>query len=413
MNYFTAIPALLMLLILSAFFSGSETALTALSQAKIRDLVSKKKKCSKYIETLKDNPTKLLVTILIGNNLVNIGAAAYATFIFTYLFGSSGIGIATGVMTFLVLVFGEIMPKSYAYKHSVAMSQVVSPVLYYLQIILYPLIWVFSRFVKSFVHKEGDDEKPKITEDELKAMVSIGAEDGAINRREQELIENILEFNDKKAEDVMTPRVKVKGIEDDFTLQDAMDYALAQNHTRYPVYKDSLDNIVGILSLKELVKLMNEHSPTVKLEKCRLKPVLHVPNFKKIHTLFRDFQKRREHIAVVLDEHGGTSGIITLEDLLEEIVGDIIDEHEVTEDQIKKIKKDEYMVSGDTLIEDICEELQLDLPEAYYRTVSYLILKKLGRFPYMDEKIEYPNFTIQVVEKSAKRIRQVVIKKTR
>lgn len=359
---------------------------------------------------LKTHPIELLVTILIGNNVVNIGASAYATLIFTNLFGSSGVGVATGVMTFFILIFGEILPKSFATKFSWPIARVSGPILYYLRLAIYPLVKGLGHFVRTFISKKASgDEKMTITEDELKALVSIGAEEGAINRREQEMIENILEFNDTKSSDVMTPRVRVDGMDEDFTIQEAIDFAINSGHTRYPVYKENLDNIVASVSIKQLLQLRNQHSPTKKLKEIALKPMFMIPHFKKIHTLFREFQKSRQHIAVVIDEHGGTSGIVTLEDLLEEIVGDIVDEHEIDPGYIEKIKKNEYLVSGEATIEDISDALGVELPEAYYRSINYLILKTLSRFPHKDEVIEYPQCTLKIVQKNKKKIEKVLI----
>lgn len=411
MDYYSGTTILFVLVVLSAFFSGSETALTAISPGKVRNMLSKNVSGARHVNFLKSNPIELLVTILVGNNLVNIGASAYATLIFTNLFGSSGVGIATGVMTFFILIFGEILPKSFASKYSWQIARIAGPFLYYLRLALYPLIKIMARFVKSFIKKkENEEEKLTITEDELKALVSIGAEEGAINKREQEMIENILEFNDTKASDVMTPRVKIEGVDEEMTIQEALDFAVESGHTRYPVYKVNLDNIVASVSIKQLLQLRKNHSPNKKLKDLSLKPMLMIPNFKKIHTLFREFQKSRQHIAVVLDEHGGTSGIVTLEDMLEEIVGDIVDEHEVDTGYIEKVKKNEFLVSGEATLEDITEALGIELPEAYYRSINYLILKTLSRFPHKDEVIDYPQCEIKVVQKNKKKIEKVLIK---
>lgn len=409
MDYPSGGLVLVILILFSAFFSGSETALTAVSAGKVRSMLAKNVRGSRYVQFLKNNPIELLVTILLGNNAVNIGASAYATVIFTEIFASKGVGIATGVMTFFILIFGEIVPKAFANRHIWPCARIAGPILYYLRLLFYPVVKILAYFVRSFMKKTKDEESVTITEDELKAMVSIGAEEGAINRREQEMIENILEFNDTKASDVMTPRVRVDGMDEEMSIEQALDFAMKSGHTRYPVFKENLDNITSSVSIKNLLQFRSQNSGTKKLKDLPLKAMFMIPHFKKIHTLFREFQKSRQHMAVVLDEHGGTSGIVTLEDLLEEIVGDIVDEHEIDPGYIEKIKAKEFLVSGETTIEDVAEELNIDLPEAYYRSINYLILKTLSRFPHRDEVIDFPQCSMKVVQKNKKRIEKVLI----
>lgn len=408
------IITLLVLLILSGFFSGSETAIISVSDAKVRSLTKEKKRGSHTLSILKKNPHKLLITILIGNNLVNIGASVLATVVFTNLFGSTGLGIATGVMTFLVLVFGEITPKSFATKYSVAISLFVAKPLYILQVILTPIIWIMDKLVKllmSVMGSEYNDED--VSEEEIKALIELGAEKGSIEKREKELLKNILQFNDITVEEVMTPRVSIEALPVESTLQEAIDFVIKKSHSRIPIYEDTIDNVVGIVTIKDVLMLSEQFNDNKKLENCELKKPLVVPVSKKIDVLFKEFQKARTHLAIVLDEYGGTAGLVTLEDLLEEIVGEIIDESDVEEMPIKAVSEYEIEAHGITKLEDINDYLGINLKGNDKEAISALILDKLHRFPKTGEVIKFPHATVKVLKMHDNKIVRVSVEKKR
>ena len=407
-----SILILVVLIFLSAFFSASETALTSLSPAKIRDLCDKKVKFSKLVEKLKVDSNKLLITILIGNNVVNILASVYATVVFTKLFDSNAIGIITGIMTLLVLIFGEVVPKTFAAKYSASFSLFVSPFLYVLSKVLAPVIWALNLIVKGIEKLTGAEGiKFQASEDELLAMANLGAEEGSIQAEERELIENILEFNDIFAEQVMTPRMLIESLPSSTTIKDAGEFALDHTHSRIPVYEHKQDNVIGIVTVKDILFHLQKGEFDKKLKNLDLQQVLHVPETKKINDLFREFQKSHIHMAMVMDEYGSVTGLVTLEDLLEEIVGEIIDEHDKENDVITKIGNSEWEVNASVEIYDLNQELGVTLPAPEHKPLSFLILQTLNRFPRKGEKIEISGFTFIVDEMHGKRIEKISIEK--
>lgn len=408
------ILTLLVLLILSGFFSGSETAIISISDAKVRSLLKEKKRGSGTLNLLKQNPHKLLITILIGNNLANIGASVLATVLFTQIFGSSGLGIATGVMTLLILVFGEITPKSFATKYSVGISLFVAKPLYFLQIIFSPIIWVMDKLVKFLIGIMGSEYNDEgVSEEEIKALIELGAEKGSIEKREKELLKNILQFNDITVEEVMTPRVSMETLPVESTLQEAIDFVIKKSHSRIPLYKDTIDNVVGLVTIKDVLMLSEQFHDNKKLENCELKQPLVVPVSKKIDVLFREFQKARTHLAIVLDEYGGTAGLVTLEDLLEEIVGEIIDESDIEEMPISKVSEYEIEAHGVTKLEDINDYLGINLKGNGKEAISALILDKLHRFPKEGEIVEFPHAKVKILKMHDNKIMRVSVEKKR
>ena len=402
------------LLLLSAYFSASETALISLSAGKVRALVEKKKPGAALVERLKSNPHKLLITVLVGNNLVNISASVYATIVFQKLLGDSALGIITGVLTLIILVFGEIVPKTLAQRHAAFLSLLVAPPLYIFSVIFTPIIWSLDGIVKGFLFITGKLHKEKsVTEDELKAFVSLGAEEGTIEKDEQEFIENVLEFGDTRVEEIMVPRVNVQALPLEATFKEAVDFVMRHHHSRIPVYRDTIDNIVGILTVKDLLRYVRRERPDATLWTIPLLEPLRVPGSKKINELFEEFQKRRVHLAIVLDEHGGTRGLITLEDVLEELVGEIEDEFdkEAKPQNVRKIGKTEVEVTGKATICEINEALGITIPGAEHRTISYYITETLGHFPKRGEVIEGKGFTVTVDEMKKHTIVKVTVEK--
>jgi CBS domain containing-hemolysin-like protein len=405
---------LVFLIFLSSVFSGGEVAFISLSQAKVKSFSEKKDPVYHIIAKLKKNPQKLLITILIGNNLVNIGASVVSAAYAIRLFGSQSLALVTAILTFLILLFGEIMPKSFAQKHAVSIAKTLAYPFLILEYILWPIIIFFEFIIKLFMKLGGDKKITSITEEELIAMVDIGKEEGTIEAHEQTFITNILEFSDTQVEEVMTPRLKIKALEANTSLQDALQFFMEQSHSRIPVYEKNIDNIIGILTIKNILQYINTKNLNKKVKEAELLEPLIVPHSKAIKALFNDFKHKRVHLAIVVDELGQVVGLVTLEDLLEEIVGEIEDEEDIHEVLIKKIDNQTWMVEGKTPIETVEEELKLNFEEIFpiHKPISFIILAVLKRFPKTGEKIELPQVTLIVEQMGKKRIERVkIIKK--
>jgi len=408
---YTQLSILLGLVVLSGIFSGSETALISISQSKVDELVSKKVRNSQVLKKLKRDPHKLLITVLIGNNIVNIGASAYAAIVFTDIFGSSGIGIATAIMTFFILIFGEITPKSFAHQHAVGVALFIAKPIYLLQLILFPVVWLLGKIVDLVNFVFGNKKSFTVTEGELVAMLKIGAQEGSIEKHERELIENVLEFNDIKVEEVMTPRVAIEAIDSNMTIQEAVDFVIKHTHSRIPVYQNNIDNIVGVISIKELLRYFDECSPKKKIKSLKLPLPLEVPFSKKINKLFSEFQRKHIHMAIVIDEYGGTTGLVTLEDLLEEIVGDIVDEFDIHETPLEIIDNNNIIASGATLIEDINDFFKIKFGSNERDTINGYLTEHLHRFPREGEIVKFPNIKVLILKMGKNVIKNVKITK--
>lgn len=391
---------LLILLVLSGFFSASETALMSLSHAQVRTMTQKKKPGAIIVKRLTAHPHKLLITILVGNNLVNVWASVYAAFVFEQIFDSMAIALVTAIMTFFILMFGEIIPKSFATTHNKRFSRLVAPPLLGLQTILWPIIWILEKCIAILIKAFGGKSKhlqKKVTEEELKAMVSIGAEEGSIEHREKELIENVLEFTDTRVEEIMTPRIEIEALPESTSVKEAAEFIVNHSFSRIPVYRKSVDHIVGVVNVKEVLEAMSDQEGSKTLGQIHPAKALKVPHSMQISRLFHLFQKKRTHMAIVLDEHGGTFGLITLEDVLEEIVGEIIDETDIDEAHYKKISDDTVLASGRAVLEDLSKELDIVFPQPDHKTISYMIVEKLGRFPKKGEVIKFDKFEVKVL----------------
>ena len=409
----TDLALLIILILISGAFSGAEIALTSLSAAKVKTLKDDTRFGSRSVYKLKQHPESLLITILIGNNLVNILATVVATLWGVRVFGDSAVGIVTGSLTFLILVFGEITPKTYAQKHADGFARLMAGPLLTLTYILYPIIWLLEKLIRGLMKiLKAKSPIKSMSEEELLAMVDIGTQEGVIEEHEQELIENVLEFTDTTAEEIMTSKADFESLEFNTPIQDAAHFFTTHSHSRIPVYRDTIDNIIGIITVHDILKIIHDPAKTIKnLADLRYTLPIVVPKTKSINKLFREFQKRRQHIAIVVDERGHTVGLITMEDILEEIVGDIVDESDQEKDMITSIGKNEWLADGLATIEEVNEAtgVELDYPE--HQTVSLLILEKLQGFPHLGEKIRHGNLEFQVKTMSKKKIEEVIITK--
>jgi CBS domain containing-hemolysin-like protein len=398
---------LFVLLLLSGFFSSAETALFSISKAKAIHLAKEKGPANKLIKKMKADPHRLLTTILIGNNVVNIGASAIATAITIDLFASHAVGIATGVMTFLILIFGEIFPKSIATRNNILIARLVIFPLYWLSILFTPLI-VFLNFIPKLTGKIH--KKPIVTEEELMTFVEVVEEEGGIEEEEKALIENIFEFDDTNASEIMAPRADMFVIDVNEELK--LEEIVKSGFTRIPVIEGDIDHVVGILNIKDLLMHQATSNEAIDVRKIMREPYF-VPENKKLDNLLQQFKKRKQHMAIVVDEHGGISGLITLEDALEEIVGEIIDETDTVEPHIVKTRPNEWRVLGKSEIDEVNATIEMNIPDSReYDTFSGYVLDKIGRIPQEKEEIALGHFLVTVKEMDGNRIREYIVRQT-
>ena len=400
---------LVILVALSSFFSASETALMSLSRIRIRHLVDENIKGAKLLEKLTNDPNKLLGSILIGNNIVNIGASALASSLAMKLFGDSGVALATGVMTVLVLIFGEITPKTIAKQKSEQISLRIIKIINIVVKVLTPLVFVFTHISQVFIKllgAEPDVNESFITQEELKTMVGVSEEEGVLEEEEKEMIFNVFEFGDLQVKDVMIQRVDIVAVNVDVTYDEILDVIKQEQFSRIPVYNETIDDIVGVLNIKDLLFISDEDKKNFDIKKFMRDP-FYTFEFKKVMELFAEMKKSRNHISIVLDEYGGTVGIATIEDLVEEVVGEIEDEYDQEEKEIQCINEKEYMLEGSTRLHDIKDIIGLDLESDEFDSIGGLIIGELGRFPEEKEEVTYNNIKFIVEEVDKNRIKKV------
>src|SRR6056297_580714 len=399
-------------LFLSGFFSMSETALFSISKVKAFHISKDGSKSGRLILEMKEASHTLLTTILIGNNLVNIGASSLATSLAMGYFQSNAVGIATGVMTLLILVFGEIFPKSFATHNNVVVSRAVIYPIYWLSKILWPLIFVLNFIPK--LHGTIYNSQETVTEDELMTMVEVVEGEGEIKEEEREYITNIFEFDDTYCSEIMTPRADMFVVD----AAEGLDIpgVLKTGFSRIPVIEDNIDNIVGILHIKDLFSRYLENkgsdAPLGSLDiKSIMKKPYFIPESKKLDSLLKAFKAKKSHMAVVVDEYGGVSGIVTLEDVVEEIFGEIADESDKNTPDIVKLKGNKWLVLGRTDIYHLNKELHLGIPEsANYDTVSGFFLELVERIPKPGESIRMNKWLFSVEDMDGNRIQSFIIK---
>lgn len=374
-----------------------------LSKIRIKKMVEDNVKGANTVEKLIKNPSKLLSAILIGNNIVNIGASALATSIAIDIYGDTGVGIATGAMTLLVLIFGEITPKSLAAQNSEKIALKVAKPINVITIILNPIIVFLTRLTNFLVRMLGgrvDTNQPFITEEELKTIVSVSHEEGVLEGEEKDMIYNVFEFADTQARDVMTTRTDMVAVEVNTSYWDIIKIFKEEQFSRIPVYENTIDNIIGILYVKDLL-FLEDNKGQFDLKKYIREPYF-TYEFKPVTELFNEMRTNRIHMAIVLDEYGGTEGLVTIEDLIEEIVGDIEDEYDKHVDEIQVIKEDEYLVYGSTRIEEINEMIGTSIESEDFDSIGGFVMGVIGRLPEAGETIEYNNikFIAEAVEKN-------------
>ena len=399
---------LAILLILSGIFSGSETALTSLSLARAQALHREGRRGATAVYRLKKEPAPMLIAILIGNNLVNVGASALATVVATDWFGHLGPGIAVGVITLLLLVFGEITPKSLATHYAERISLVAGPMLYAFMRAIYPLVWLFLSLTNLAHRLAGKQGDPLVTEAELISMVEHGEEEGTIEADEREMIERVFSLNDLRAEDVMTPRRRVFSLDGRRTLQDLTTEVIKEAYSRVPLHGDNPNVILKVLFARDLLEAMVTGRMDISALEIGREP-LFIPANQMIDKLLPLLRKHKQHMALVVDDSGYLEGVLTLEDILEEVVGEIYDESDEAPEQFETLTDGGILVSGHVELRVIEDFFDIEIPGKPTDRVSHWILNHTARIPAKDESFLFDGMKVHIRDASQRHIRQVAI----
>ena len=399
------LAALAGLIGLSGFFSGLEVSLVGTSQATVEQLVKEKRRGSKALQKLKSNPGWMMSAVNLGNNLVNIGSSALATVVAIKLFGDSGLGIAVGIMTFLIIIFGEVTPKTYCNANATKVALRSSGILLMFSYATYPVVWVLERITRVMIKLTGSDyHPPALTENEIKGIIDQGHRDDALESHERDLVHRALEFDDTVIRSVMTPRRKMQLLPAKMLLFEALPIINQNSHSRIPIYGETHDDIVGFIHVRDVLREMESENKMKTLEQIARSPVF-ASQEKMVSALLKEMKGRKTHMAIVIDEHGGVEGLVTLEDLIEEIIGDIEDETDSPQSShYHSIDKDTIITSGEIEIEEINEIFKSELPEGDdYSTLNGLLHEKLQDIPQEGDKLELQKIRI-VVEKVVKNL---------
>ncbi|MEW6189884.1 MAG: hemolysin family protein [Actinomycetota bacterium] len=403
----------LILLALSAFSSAAETALTSVNRIKVKHMVEEKVSRAAILDALLERPTKFLATILLLNNLVNIGAASLAAVMAANLGLSYPAVISTGVVTFLVLVYGEITPKTFAAQNAERIALLVARPISLLCMALFPIARLFIFIANTFIRLFGGKtmkEGPFITEEELRTMVSVGEREGVIEEQEKEMIHSVFEFGDTVVREVMVPRMDMVCVDSNASLEEVLDLIAREKHSRIPVYEDTVDNIIGIIYSKDLLTQVAKGNAKISLKKL-VRPVHYIPETKKVSELLRELQRRRQRMAIVVDEYGGTAGLVTIEDLLEEIVGEIYDEYDLEKVMIEQIDDNNIRVDARVNLDEVNEILGINLPDFECDTIGGFVYNLVGKIPSEGEKVDFEGLTFTVEKVIGRRISKILITK--
>ncbi len=403
---------LIVLLLLSAFFSSSETALTTVSKIKLKTLADEGNKSAAKVLKVTENPGKLLSTILIGNNIVNISASALATTFTTEVFGSKWIGISTGLLTILVLIFGEVTPKTMATQYAIKLSMIFVYPISLLMVILTPAIWLLD-LITGIIFKIlriDTSTKDIMTESELRAVVNVSHEDGVIEPEEKFMISNVVDFGDALSKDIMIPRADIVCANIDSTYDELVKLFREETFSRIPIYEESKDDIIGLLYLKDLFFYSQTHDMSNFDLRSILRQPIFVYEYQKTSQIFADMKTSSVTMAVVLDEYGATAGIITMEDLIEEIVGEIRDEYDEDEDDfIRNIGNNTYDVDASIKLDDLNDALHTSLSSDNYDSIGGLVIEILDKLPNEGEVATYKNITLEVTKVVKNRIERITL----
>ncbi|MBQ3565962.1 MAG: HlyC/CorC family transporter [Oscillospiraceae bacterium] len=391
------------MLVLSAFFSASETAFSTVNKARLKNYAAKGDKRASKALKIANAFEKALTAILIGNNIVNILSTSISTVLFTQILGPGGVGVATAVMTVLVLIFGEITPKSIAKSHAEQCALLFAGPISLIMFILKPFVWIFQFLQNLFKPKE---EQPSVTEDELKYIIDEIQEQGVLEQQESELVRSALEFDEITVDEILIPRVNVTAVERNTPFEEIKNIFLNEMYSRVPVYEKNIDNIVGIVTNKSFMRLMNEGKQDISEI---IQDIIHISDLKLISEALKELQKNKMHMAVVLDQYGGTKGIVTIEDIIEELVGEIYDEDDEVIPNFVKLDENKYEITADLSISDMLDKF--DLPEDYIEssvnTVGGLVTELLGHIAKVGETTECGMFKMTVTSADEQKINKI------
>ncbi len=412
---------LVLLFIASAFFSGSEVALFSLDRKKMKKDVNRSAVIRRYLNLLLDNPRRLLVTILIGNTVVNVAASIVAVSLALDYMKISGLSkdfiltLQIIILTILIVIFGELIPKVWASKNPASFSNTVAVPLYWVSVLIYPIAEIITESIKMLISRlKVDKTKLAISSEEITELANLSHEKGALVEEEQGLIQSVVNFKSVTVHEVMTPRVDMVAISEDTKFNELLTIITSSGHSRIPLYREHLDEIIGIIYAKDMLPYMKDPSlrQSLSLSKIARKP-FYVPRTKLISTLLHEFQEKNTHVAIVVDEYGGTAGLVALEDVIEEIIGEIRDEYDKEENPVKKIEDNKYIVLGKLPIDDLNELLNTTIAseDEDFETVAGLVLSHAGHIPKEGYSFKLENHKFTVEEILNKRINKVQIEK--
>ena len=403
------IIALVFLVAMSAVFSSSETAITSVSKIKVRQLDQKDNKNAHLLKKLHDNMQATISTILIGNNIVNIAASSIATILFTNIFHQNGALVSTVVMTVSVLIFGEVLPKTIAQYKNKSVALKFSRFIYLLTIIFKPIVKVLNLLtrlvIKIFIGDNGDSST--LTEEELKTLVEVSEEEGVLKDQETEIMINALELKETLAVDIMTPRTSMASVDIEDAENDLREIIKNITYSRIPVYEDNIDDIIGVLHIKELAHKIIEDDHDFKIRDI-LKPAFYAYEYIPVVDLFKQMRAKNISISIIIDEYGGTSGLVTMEDILEELVGEIDDEYD-NEKEVTKINDNEYLVDPEMRIDEVNERFDLNLQSEKFDSIGGFVIELLDRMPKSKDEVEFENLKFIVVNVDKRKITQLMI----
>ena len=398
---------LAVLIIMSAYFSATETAFSSLNKIRLKNDAKKGNRKARLALKLSEDYDRLLSTILIGNNIVNIASASLATVIFVKYFGNAGVTISTVVMTVLVLIFGEISPKSMAKDVPEEFAMFSAPILRCFMIILYPVNFLFMQWKRFLASVFKVKQNRTITEEELLTIVDEAQQEGGINEKERELIRSAIEFNDLDVSDVLTPRVDIVGVQKDLPVEDIARKFVESGFSRLPVYEEDIDNIIGVIHHKDFYnKVLHQKEGLADI----MKPVKFITGTMKISRLLTLLQQTKSHLAVITDEFGGTEGIVTLEDVIEELVGEIWDEHDEVIEEIKKIGDDTYRIVCTANLDKMMEVFHKEEYECDSTTVSGWVMEQLGKIPQQGDRFTYEDLEVTVSKTDQRRVLEIIVR---
>lgn len=399
-----------LLILMSAYFSSTETAFSSANRIRLKSMAGAGNKRAAMVLNMSDNFDRLLSTILIGNNIVNIVATSLATVLFTRHWGDMGVTLSTVVMTVLVLIFGEISPKSLAKESPEKFAMFSAPILKVIMVLLTPLNWLFMKWKKLLSKLFKNKDTQSMTEEELMTIVEEAEEDGGIDEHEGELIRSAIEFNDVSVQDILTHRVDLIAIDDEMSNDEIKELFLNNGLSRLPVYKDTIDHIIGVLHEKDFMAFLNMGGTDYHSV---IQQVLFIPENMKISNLLRSLQKSKTHLAVVVDEFGGTAGIVTMEDILEELVGEIWDEHDEVVETFQKLDEVTTLVNCSADLDDLFEVLDIKQdPDSFdSTTVSGWVMEELDRLPEEGDSFAFEDYQVTVMKVDDRRVAQIKVVK--